>query len=177
MLERFRLIYWKSFKKLTQHSCCSWKFEHVIEITLHVTYKLLFGIFRYNNFLHKLFSSHCAVNILIVLLLCKGINMICTDGAMKHKKGMQKRQVPSKICTCDYKDPYIIVLPHKCQILRLLNKTLPQSIMPTGSQHVVGPRNVLFNSPELYGVRRTLASSHFSGLPIGLQRPIVHIFT
>ena len=37
-----------------------------------------------------------------------------------------------------------IRLPHRCQIPRLANKTPPQSIMPTGSEHVVGPRNAPF---------------------------------
>ena len=58
-----------------------------------------------------------------------------------------------------------IVLPHICQILRLMNKTPPQSIMFTGLEHVVGLRNAPFNSPELYIERRTFASS---ALPIGL---------
>ena len=51
-----------------------------------------------------------------------------------------------------------IVLPYRCQILRLRNKTPPQSIMPTGLEHVVGLRNAPFNSPELCIERRTLAS-------------------
>ena len=33
------------------------------------------------------------------------------------------------------------MLPYTCQILGLMNKTAPQSIMPTGSENVVGPRN------------------------------------
>ena len=46
----------------------------------------------------------------------------------------------------------------------------PQFIMPTGSEHVVDPRNAPFNSLELCIERRTLAL-HTSALPIGLQRP------
>ena len=36
-----------------------------------------------------------------------------------------------------------IMLPHRCQILRLMNNTPPQSIMPTGSEYVVVLRNAL----------------------------------
>ena len=60
-----------------------------------------------------------------------------------------------------------IVLPHRCQIWRLMNKTPPQPIMPTGSKHVVGPRNASFNSPKLCIECRTLAS-HSNALPIKL---------
>ena len=35
-----------------------------------------------------------------------------------------------------------IVLPHICQILRLKNKTPPQSTMATESENIVDPRNV-----------------------------------
>ena len=37
-----------------------------------------------------------------------------------------------------------IVLPHRYQILRLVNKTSSQSITSTRSEHVVGPRNAHF---------------------------------
>ena len=53
------------------------------------------------------------------------------------------------VCRCVFNDIYDsitfinllnpnIVLPHKCQIRRLINKTPSQSTMPTGSEHVVG---------------------------------------
>ena len=64
-----------------------------------------------------------------------------------------------------------IVLPHICQILRLMNKTPPQSIMPTGSEHVVGLRYVPFNSLELCSERRieySAFTTHSSALPIRL---------
>ena len=44
-----------------------------------------------------------------------------------------------------------------------MNKTPPQIIMPTGSEHVVSLRNAPFNSPELCNEHRTLAS-HSSAL-------------
>ena len=40
-------------------------------------------------------------------------------------------------------DPKIVLL-HRCQILRLINKTPPQSIMLTGLEHVVGLRSAPF---------------------------------
>ena len=48
-----------------------------------------------------------------------------------------------------------IVLPHRCRILRFMHKTPPQSTMPTGLEHVVGPRHAPFNSLELCIERRT----------------------
>ena len=41
-----------------------------------------------------------------------------------------------------------IVLPHRCPILRLMNKTRPQYIIPTESEHVGGPRKHNYNSSE-----------------------------
>ena len=43
---------------------------------------------------------------------------------------------------------------HRCQILRLVNKTPPESLMPTGLEHLVGLRNAPFNAPELCIERR-----------------------
>ena len=55
-----------------------------------------------------------------------------------------------------------IVLPHRCQILRLMNKTPPQSTMPTGSEQVVGPRDAPRNSPELC-IERTFQCATYMG--------------
>ena len=60
-----------------------------------------------------------------------------------------------------------IVLPHICQIMRLMNKTPPLSMMPTGTEHVFGPHNAPFNSLELCIKRRTIAS-YSNALPIWL---------
>ena len=49
-----------------------------------------------------------------------------------------------------------IVLPHRFLITRLMNKTPPQSIMPTVSDHVVGHVMHFYNSQELCIERRTL---------------------
>ena len=54
-----------------------------------------------------------------------------------------------------------------------MNKTLPQSIMPTGSGHVAGLDNAPFNSPELCIEHRTF-TSYSSALTSGLYIIISH---
>ena len=63
-----------------------------------------------------------------------------------------------------------VVLPHRCQVPRLMIKTPPQSIMLTWSEHVVCLRNALFLL-----LTRTVhwtLTSHSSALNIGLQEYI-----
>ena len=73
-----------------------------------------------------------------------------------------------------------IVLPYSWRILRLMNKTTPQSTIPTGSGHVVGPYNVSYYLTRtvywLQNIRFTFqCTSHPSALPIGLFGPITNI--
>ena len=67
--------------------------------------------------------------------------------------------------------PPKIVLPHRCQILRLVNKTSNQSTVPTGSEHVVGPSNAPYKlTRTVYWMQNThltfQSSNYRAWLPI-----------
>ena len=150
---KYNSVLWASFWETLKY-----KFKITIGSTDMLNWMIVYPLFTCVNVQGRSYMKRNAYNEIYSLNVCICLTTAwITDGSHWWQIGI------TFILLLDPK----IVLPYRCQILRLMKKTPPQSIMPTESEYVFVPHNAPFNSPELCIERRTLAS-HSSALLIRL---------